>query len=105
MSRSTNRNANRIGAAADNLSQTIGDAVHDLPENLKTLNREFTDRAGKGLDKASQAANRYLHQGRESAERLERVVEDRVRSQPWQAVLLAFGIGALFAYMTRPRQD
>ena len=105
MSRSTNRNANRIGAAAENLSQTVGDAVRDLPENLKTLNREVTERASHGLDMASDAASRYLHQGRESAVRLERVVEDRVRSQPWQAVLLAFGIGALFAYMTRPRQD
>jgi ElaB/YqjD/DUF883 family membrane-anchored ribosome-binding protein len=105
MARSTNHNANRISAAAENLSQTVGEAVRDLPENFKSLNREFTSRASSELDRASKMASQYLHEGRESAQRLERVVEDRVRSQPWQALLVAFGVGALVAYMTRPARD
>jgi ElaB/YqjD/DUF883 family membrane-anchored ribosome-binding protein len=104
MSRSANHNANRISAGAEQLAGAVGDAVRELPDNLRTLNQDLTDRATRGLGVVSDAAGQALRQGRDSLERIEGEIETRVRSQPWHALLLAFGIGAVIALLARPRR-
>ncbi len=104
MTRSANHDVRRAGAAAERLADTVAGAVRDMPEHLKHLNEQLGKRAGQGLDAVGSAANDAIRQGRDSLDRIEGAIEHRVRSQPWQAMFLAVGIGAALALLLRPRR-
>jgi ABC-type transporter Mla subunit MlaD len=104
MSRSANHNVNRVGAATDQIAQTVTGALRDIPENLRHLNEQIGQRTAQGLDAVGSVANDAIRQGRDSLQRIEGVIENRVRTQPLRSLLVAVGIGAAIALIMRPRR-
>lgn len=102
-------NVDRIMGAAQDTAETVGEAMRDtireLPENLESMNRELTARAYEGLEALNCLAGRVLKQGRGAMTRVEHTIEDRVRSRPLPALLIAFGLGAALMLLARSHND
>jgi len=103
MSSTANHHAKRISDAAEKLAGAVRDAVKELPEEFRGLNQDLGQRAAQGFDAVGAAGRQAWHQGRDSLGRVEQDVESRVRAQPWQALLVAFGVGALVGLLARSR--
>lgn len=98
-------NVNRIVGAAQGAAETMQDSMRDMPENLKSLNKELTERAYEGLDALNCLAAQVLEQGRGAVSEMEHRIEDSVRSRPLPALLIAFGIGVFVMMMAHSRRD
>jgi ElaB/YqjD/DUF883 family membrane-anchored ribosome-binding protein len=96
-------NVHHLGEAAQSASDAISSTLRDLPEHLKDLNREVAHQASEGLEALGAMANKAVEQSRDTLANLESVIEKKVREQPMKAILVAFGIGAVLAILSRPR--
>ncbi len=95
--------AHDMSSAAHDMTSAVRDTVRDIPSQVKTLHRQVAGQASDQLEALSDAATDCVEQGREQILSVGQSLEQRVRRQPLQALLIAFGVGAVAALMMRNR--
>lgn len=88
-------------AVSDTLRETVQDAAQTVGDAAATAR----EKAEAGLQGVQEMASGYLEQGREKARQIERTLEDRIRSQPVRALLVAAAAGALLGVLLVRRRS
>ena len=86
--------AQEAGAQVQERAQTIGAQVRDQAQEMGHQGQEMVRRG------AETAADSY-QQGRQQVPAMEHTIEDYIREKPLQSVLMAAGVGLLFAFLWR----
>ena len=92
--------------------QTVGDYMGTLTEGAQALIEATSDMAGEKVDKARKHLAVALERGKEVYGQVRdkaldgaKATDQAVRERPYQAIAIAFGVGALIGFLTAPRRD
>lgn len=85
--------ANELKQNVQDLGNTARVAAQEQVHNIKQAAGQYMDQGRERLDALKGSAADYMEQGRACAMDMERTLENRIRSQPMRAVLIATGIG------------
>jgi ElaB/YqjD/DUF883 family membrane-anchored ribosome-binding protein len=75
--------------------------VSERREMLRETGKELSQKAQDLTTQGKEIATEYYEQGREQVLAWQHQLENQVRAKPLQALLIAGGIGALFALLRR----
>jgi Uncharacterized conserved protein len=98
-----NRN---LQSRAENIVDTqdvekIKEASAEIAEDIKELGNAVRDLASDGLHKVQQKASKLYSRSQDGVKSVERRLEQKVRSKPIQAILIAAGIGFVLGWLRK----
>jgi ElaB/YqjD/DUF883 family membrane-anchored ribosome-binding protein len=90
--------AQDLGAQVKETVQGMGTQVKEMAQDMGTQVKEMAQDMGTQV---KETMTEYYEQGRESLREVPPTLEAQIRARPLQALLVAGGIGALLALLTR----
>lgn len=100
-SRKKSRNGSELDARIHALKQDFDSLQHDMRELLGSLGQEASDRVSRVTASASEAANSAVEHAETLAEEGTETVRTAIKSQPFAAIALSMGAGALIGSLLR----
>jgi ElaB/YqjD/DUF883 family membrane-anchored ribosome-binding protein len=101
VSRAAQRATNGVHEGAESAKQTIVGAASDLLETAKDVGVQAKEAVQEGLSGIRDTATDYVKQGRKKMQNMEHVVEERIQSRPFMALLMAIGFGFIVGWLFR----
>lgn len=102
---SVSQQASSIAHEARDAAQGLGTQLLDKAEELGTHIRDKAQEIGTQAQAlgthAQEAVSEYYEQGRETLQALPQTMEAQIRARPFEALLLAAGIGLLLGLLWR----
>jgi ElaB/YqjD/DUF883 family membrane-anchored ribosome-binding protein len=75
----------------------------ELGEDVESLGKISKEMAGDAMDFISENANGYYKEGLQKAKHMTKGVEEKIRKNPLQALLIAAGVGAVLGAIWKRR--
>ena len=87
----------------DKQTQAISNDMGQLAEDARALMAATADVAGEKVAEARKRLAAALDSAKEIAGRIREKADESVREHPYQAIGIAFGVGALIGYLAARR--
>jgi len=95
------KNGSELEMRLKALREDFDSLQHDMRELLSTLGNEASHRVGQVTESASEAASTAAHQVETLAEEGTETVREAIKAQPFAAIALSMGAGALIGSLLR----